>query len=152
VICCIKNFLLNELNIPSENIFWFWNSKSMEIIRIKAIFFFNINFTNDQNFQVKDPANSMFLATLSLLRKTSSSYFAFAMNIISFNCYSKITSFKSQCFQNSSSLSLIIIPDSVNSIGESCFYKCDSLISITIPNSVNLLENHVFLDVHHYPS
>ena len=39
-------------------------------------------------------------------------------------------------FYNCASLTSVIIPDSVTSIGEGAFISCTSLISITIPDSV----------------
>ena len=47
-------------------------------------------------------------------------------------------------FHGCSSLTSIIIPNSVKSIGGSAFYGCSSLTSITIPNSVTSIGNHAF--------
>ena len=47
-------------------------------------------------------------------------------------------------FSNCSSLTSIVIPNSVTSIGSYAFYKCSSLTSIVIPNSVETIGDYAF--------
>ena len=49
-------------------------------------------------------------------------------------------------FYNCDSLTSIVIPNSVKSIGDSTFYNCDSLTSITIPSSVTSIGSSAFSD------
>jgi hypothetical protein len=48
-------------------------------------------------------------------------------------------------FSQCTSLTSVTIPDSVKEIGGDAFYQCTSLTSITIPNSVTTLGNSIFM-------
>ena len=50
-----------------------------------------------------------------------------------------------EAFKNSS-ITSVIIPDSVTSIGYAAFYNCDSLTSVTIPDSVATIGSSAFYD------
>ena len=47
---------------------------------------------------------------------------------------------------NNELVTILIIPDSVTSIGNYAFYHCNNLTSITIPDSVTSIGNHAFFD------
>jgi hypothetical protein len=55
-----------------------------------------------------------------------------------------VTSIGSGAFAYCTSLTNVMIPNSVTSIGESAFYSCAGLISITIPNSVTSIGGRAF--------
>ncbi len=65
-------------------------------------------------------------------------------DITSFNELKYFTAIKTVNFQNCSTLTSIIIPSGVTSIGEYAFEGCKSLTSITIPNSVTSIETRTF--------
>ena len=55
-----------------------------------------------------------------------------------------LSTINSSAFENCTSLTSITIPDSVTKIGESAFSDCNSLTSITIPDSVTLIGSRAF--------
>jgi len=56
-----------------------------------------------------------------------------------------VTQIASQGFQNYSSMTSIIIPNSVKSIGNSAFYGCTGITSVTIGNNVTSIGSDAFL-------
>lgn len=54
------------------------------------------------------------------------------------------TSIKSSAFKNCTSLTEIVLPESLTSIGSSAFKNCASLVSVTIPDSVTSIEYATF--------
>jgi len=63
---------------------------------------------------------------------------------VTFAPNSKVTSIGMWAFKDCTSLTSIIIPNSVKSIGAEAFSECTSLASITIPNSVTGIEEGAF--------
>jgi hypothetical protein len=55
-----------------------------------------------------------------------------------------VTQIRAQGFMNYSTMTSIIIPDSVTSIGSSAFESCTGLTSITIPDSVTSIGHRAF--------
>ena len=56
-----------------------------------------------------------------------------------------VTSIGDSAFESYSSLTGIIIPDTVTSISKNAFRNCTNLTSINIPNGITLIEDGVFL-------
>ena len=59
---------------------------------------------------------------------------------------SSVTSIGDSAFSDCCSLSEIVIPSSVTSIGKYAFYGCDSLSEIVIPSSVTSIGDSAFYD------
>ena len=57
-----------------------------------------------------------------------------------------VTAIGYEAFYHCTSLTIITIPDSIESIGESAFWYCTSLTSVTIPDSVTSIGNSAFRD------
>ena len=55
-----------------------------------------------------------------------------------------VTRISMQAFQNNATISKVVIPDSVTSIGDGAFASCSSLMSIVIPDSVTSIEGSAF--------
>ena len=55
-----------------------------------------------------------------------------------------VTQIYSEAFKNNDSITTVVIPNSVISIGNSAFYYCSSLTSVTIPDSVTSIGNSAF--------
>lgn len=55
-----------------------------------------------------------------------------------------VTSIGNSAFYNKSSLTNVIIPNSITNIGSSSFYLCTSLTNVTIPNSVISIGSEAF--------
>ena len=73
-----------------------------------------------------------------------SSAFSFCTSLTSIVIPDSVTSIGSGAFYECTSLTSIVIPDSVTSIGSYAFYYCTSLTSITIPDSVTEIGSSAF--------
>lgn len=63
-----------------------------------------------------------------------------------------VTSIGDYAFEERSSLTSIIIPNSMTSIGDAAFYGCSGLTSIIIPDSVTSIGSNAFRDCNHLTS
>lgn len=68
------------------------------------------------------------------------------IDITNFEINSNTKVIASEAFLNCSSLTSVIIPNSVTSIGKSAFENCRGLTSITIPKSVTSIESRAFFN------
>jgi serine/threonine protein kinase len=72
------------------------------------------------------------------------SAFSFCSSLSEIVIPSSVTSIGDSAFSDCRSLSEIVIPSSVTSIGDSAFYGCRSLSAIVIPSSVTSIGNSAF--------
>ena len=70
--------------------------------------------------------------------------FKYSSTLTSIVIPNSVTSIGYQAFEYCTSLTSIVIPNSVTIIGNGVFYGCNSLTSIVIPNSVTIIDNGVF--------
>ncbi len=80
----------------------------------------------------------------SLCESIGTSVFSYCSSLTEIIIPDSVTSIGNSAFSNCSNLTSIIIPDSVTSIGSSAFSSCSSLTSITIGNSVTSIGNYAF--------
>ena len=74
------------------------------------------------------------------------SAFSFCSSLSEIVIPSSVTSIGDSAFSSCYSLSEIVIPSSVTSIGDEAFYDCDSLSEIVIPSSVTSIGDKAFYD------
>ena len=74
------------------------------------------------------------------------SAFSFCSSLSEIVIPSSVASIGDSAFSWCSSLSEIVIPSSVTSIGDSAFSRCDSLLEIVIPSSVTSIGDSAFYD------
>lgn len=67
-----------------------------------------------------------------------------SLKTITFEEGATITEIENYTFMNCTSLSNIVLPNSITKIGFAAFGGCSSLTSIIIPNSVTTIESHAF--------
>ncbi len=79
-------------------------------------------------------------------RVTSIGYSAFSdcSSLTAVIIPNSVTSIGYEAFKRCSNLTSITIPNSVTSIGAGAFYRCSSLTAVTIPNSVTSIGNYAF--------
>lgn len=67
-----------------------------------------------------------------------------SITTITANDLAGITKIKDYTFYKCASLTSVILPDNITSMGSSVFFRCTSLISINIPDGVNSIGNNSF--------
>ena len=81
------------------------------------------------------PMNNMMLDVPDTFSLLSSNYGFPQSNVVSIN---------SNAFYNKTTISSVILPDTITSIGFSVFENCTSLTNITLPNTITSIENDAF--------
>jgi hypothetical protein len=85
--------------------------------------------------------------TINAVNLTSSLYTAggrSASQLVSVTVGPSCIGLSTNCFNNCTNLTSIIIPNSVKTFGDLCFYKCSKLSSIIIPDSVTAVKGFCF--------
>ena len=81
---------------------------------------------------------------LTSATKVSSAAFSNCSSLTSVVIPDSVTSIGDSAFRGCSSLTSVVIPDSVTSIGSAAFYNCSSLTSVVIGDSVTTIGNYAF--------
>ena len=126
----------------------FYNCSSLTTLNFNAVDCSDFTY-NPYDSQEKPPFYSCPISTISIGDSVQRipAYFAYDNDsLTSVIVPNSVNSIGNSAFSGCNSLTSVNIPNNVTSIGRGAFYNCSSLTSVTIPNSVTSIGNWAFVN------